>query len=292
MTTVEAMLNDRDAGMKSVRLRHLRWYAMLLCFNAAGLDQREACAHSGRRLLVGVVNGALQAQGVNTGVADGAPSVRPYANVIHDHWHNIYPDPATGLSPFANTLLPDIGVPANPQLRGYDLTLTLLGAQKWVNPPEMPMPGLVPVLQPLGPVETIYIETVNSDVSTDSLGTLLLSVSIPAAGIDDVLLNYTTYRLPANAIDVLTFRLSAKPADPSKPDLIADSAPIHVLLSPDGANSAMKMHHAALFLENYLANPVPEPSGFILAALSLGAVARFRRTWGRGSTVLKMTERP
>ena len=262
--------------MRFVRLRQLCWYALVLWFAAEGLGPREARAHSGRRFLVGVANGALQAQGVNTGAADGSPAVRPYPNVIHDHWHNIYPDPVTGLSPFANSLLPDMGVPASAQLRGYDLTLTLLGAKKWVNPPEMPTPGLIPQLQPLAPGETIYIETVNSDVSTDSPGTLLLSVSVPAGGISDILLNYTTYRVPTNAIDVLTFRLSAKPADPSLPDLIADSAPIHVLLSPDGANSAMKMHHAALFLESYLAHPVPEPSAWALAVAALGGLHRVR----------------
>ena len=267
--------------MRSTRLKSVRSCALLLCFVAASFAQRQASAHSGRRLLVEVANGVLQAQGVNTGPADGAPSVRPYVNVIHDHWHNIYPDPATGLSPFANSLLPDIGVPPNGQLQGYDLTLTLLGAQKWVNPPEMPTPGVVPLLQPLGPGETIRIETVNSDVSTDAPGTLLLSVSVPARGIDDLLLNYTTNRLPSNEIDVLTFRLSAKPADPTKPDLIADSGPIFVLLSPDGANSMEKLHHASLFLEAYLAKPIPEPSSCMLAALSFVGIARYRCGIGR-----------
>jgi hypothetical protein len=266
----------RRSGMRSTRLKYAHSGVLLLCFAAAAFDQPQACAHSGRRLLVEVADGVLQAQGVNTGAADGAPSVRPYVNAIHDHWHNIYPDPATGLSPFANSLLPDVGVPPNGQLQGYDLTLTLLSAQKWANPPEMPSPGVVPVLQPLDPGETIRIETVNSDVSSDTLGTLLLSVSLPATGVDDILLNYTTNRLPANQIDVLTFRLSAKPADPSRPDLISDSGPIFMLLSPDGAHSIEKLHHASLFLETCLAHSVPEPSPFLLAALSFVAVIRRR----------------
>lgn len=265
----------------SKRCAAARGCALLFCIASLVLIHGQASAHSGRRLLVEVANGALQAQGVNTGAADGAPSVRPYVNVIHDHWHNIYPDQATGLEPFANTLLPDFGVPANALVRGHELTLTLLNAQKWVNPPEMPTPGVVPNLQPLAPGETIRVETVNGDVSSDALGTLLLSVSVPAAGIDDILLNYTTNRLPSNEIDVLTFRLSAKPADPSKPDLIADSGPIFVLLSPDGENSTKKLHHASLFLEAYLAKPVPEPNSFILASVSFAALARLSGGVGR-----------
>lgn len=266
----------RRREVASARLAVARAGALFLILDATGLVQREAAAQTGRRLLVEVANGVLQAQGVNAGAADGAPSVRPYVNVIHDHWRNIYPDPTAGLEPYANSLLPDFVVPANSTVQGHELTLTLLGAQKWVDPPEVLPLGHIPLLQPLAAGETIRVETVNGDVSSDAPGSLLLSVSVPARGIDDLLLRYATNRLPSEEIDVLTFRLSARPADPSKSDLIADSGPIFVLLTPDGANSPERWRHAALFLEAHLAQPVPEPHSCLLAGLSLAALMRLR----------------
>jgi hypothetical protein len=241
---------------------------------AASLAPRRAAAVDGSRLLVEVAGGVLQARGVSSPHPSLPPVVRPYLNVIHDHWRNIESDPAIGLPPFAFAQRPDISVPPTPALARYDLTLTLIAAQKWVDPPLLPLPGTTPMLQPLAPGETIWVETVNSDVSSDSLGTLLLSVSTPPTGIDAVLLNYRTNRLPANEIDLLTFRLSARPADPSQPDLVADSDLIYVILAPDSTNGMADLSQAAIFLERRLAGQVPEPGGLLLAVASFGATLR------------------
>jgi hypothetical protein len=251
----------------------------LLCLVAAGFAARQASADSGR-LLVEVANGALQTRGVYDGPAPGA-SPRSFVNVVRAQWRNNFPEPTAGLEPFANSLLPDFVVPANSPLQGHELTLTLLGAQKWVNPPELPPPGHIPLLQPLAAGETIHVETVNGDVASDALGSLLLSVAVPVRGIDDLLLRYATNRLPSDEIDVLTFQLSARPADPSKPDLIADSGPIFVILAPDGANAAERLYPAAVFLEASVAQPVPEPNSCLLAALSGAALLGLRSAANR-----------
>lgn len=239
-------------------------------------------AHTGRRFLIEVVGGKLQAQGVNTGAPDGAPAIRPYVNSIHAHWSNVTPDPNSGLQPFATSFLPDFEVPIDAsfvQLKFHELNLELLGASKWVAPPMMPPEGTVPHLQPLDPNEVIRIETVNTDISTDTLGELLLSVSIPQAGIDDIVLNYNIEGHPTDQIHVLQFQLSAKPADPSLPDLIEDSDPIYILLSPDGSSPMERLHHAALYLEEFLGNNptfIPEPGSFLLTLSAFLALSSTR----------------
>jgi hypothetical protein len=64
------------------------------------------------------------------------------------------------------------------------------------------------------------------------------------------------------------------------PTTVAASDPIYVLLAPDGATYATKLHHEALFLSEYMASlPVPEPDGFTLFVLSLfGTLPPRRRT--------------
>ena len=245
-------------------------------------------AHTGRRFLIEVVQGKLQAQGVNTGEPDGAPDVRPYPNAIHAHWSNVTPDPSSGLDPFATSFLPDFEVPIDASfvhLKFHEITLELLGASKWVDPPMMPPEGTVPVLEPLDPNEVIRIETVNTDISTDTLGELLLSVSVPQAGIDDIVLNYNIDGHPTNQIHVLEFLLTATPADPSQPDLIEDSDPIYVLLSPDGIDSAERLHHASLYLEEFLgtnAGAVPEPGALVLTLSTLLSLCCVRSRQWRG----------
>lgn len=69
----------------TVACAHVLAIACLVLF---ALSASKTSAHTGRRFTVEVVNSELQAQGVNTGASDGAPSIRPYLNIIHDHWKN------------------------------------------------------------------------------------------------------------------------------------------------------------------------------------------------------------
>ena len=242
----------------------------------------SAHGHAGRKFLVEVVNGKLQVQGVNTGVPDGAPASRPYINAIHDHWQNITPPPGSGLEPRATSFLPDYEIQIGTAfvvLREHEVTLDLVRASQWVNPPPMPMLGTVPDLQPLDLGEVIQIEAANT-ITTDTLGTLLLSASVPPSGIEDILVNYSISGHPAAEIHVLEFRMSATPTNPNLPDRIADSNPIFVVLSPDGENPVEKLHHTSLFLAEYLAAQsvkVPEPATLAMGASAFTLLAGVRR---------------
>ncbi|QEG36426.1 hypothetical protein [Bythopirellula goksoeyrii] len=237
---------------------------VLFFFRFAAAD--NALSHEGRIFSIEVVNGKLQVQGINTGEPDGAPTTRPYVNSMHDHWKN---STIPELGPIANSFLPDYEIQIGTAfviLKDHEVTLELLSASQWVNPPMMPLPGTIPHLRPLDPGEVIRIEA-GTTVTTDSLGTLLLSSSVPQTGIADILVNYSIDGHPTNEIHVLEFRLSASPTDLNQPSMIRDSDPIYVLLSPDGANPMEKLHYASLYLEQYLAT-VPEPNSITLVCLA------------------------
>ena len=244
------------------------WATRLLCvaFVAGVTAVSTAQAHNGRGFEIEVVLGKLQAQGVNTGADDGAPFVRPYVNSIHDHWSyvSVIDTSLSSLPEFEVTMPVAQGALAN-----YALDLELLSAWQWVAPPPMPQAGTIPQLTPLDVGEVISIQTLGAPINTDTLGVLELSGSVPAAGTGEITPSYQIAGSPQNEIHVLEFELSATPPDVSSP-AIQSSDPVYVVLSPDGTGPIERLHHASLYLEEYLAIngiAVPEPATFSMAAI-------------------------
>lgn len=216
----------------------------------------NSLAHDGRRLEIIVNNGQLAAQGyISPGQPDdGGGSPRPYLNAIHGHWSII-----GGIAAVASLPGFDIFDPAPAELVGHSLTLELLGAIKWVSPP-MDLTGVIPTLEPLGVGETINVGFGGSDINTDTLGSFLISSSVPVGGIEDIDLQYSMLGVPTNVIYALEWRLSS-----SAPD-VADSETIYTILAPTGH----MYHQAALHLEQHLGlTVVPEPSTLSLSACGL-----------------------
>ena len=229
---------------------------------------RIATAHEGRRFEVSVVAGQLLAEGVNTGPDDGAPAVRPYPNAIHDHWLN---SPVGNEVAFAT--LPGFDFPHPPSdLVDHPLYVTLLDVHRWVNPPTMPTADTIPRLSPLAPGEIITITGDTQTIDSTNRGTLLLAPAVTAGGIADLDFIYEINSRPQDVIHVLTVRLEA-------PDSVVQSSdPIYILLSPDGADPATRLHHASLFLEARIADiAVPEPAScWLLALFSAGVICSRR----------------
>jgi hypothetical protein len=232
----------------------------IACLVLFALPASETSAHTGRRFTVEVVNGKLQAQGVNTGAADGAPSVRPYLNVIHDHWKN---DPSLDQ---AYATLPGYDVPptAATPLIGHSLSLEFLGVSRWQSPPMAPSASTVPVLTPLALGHVVTVEGAVGVASSIDFGTVTLLENTLFGGAKDLDPLYQVNYRPANEISVLKFILR------SSSPTVQSSDPIFVLLSPDGATPMEKLHHASLFLENHLAT-VPEPTTAALSLVIIGS---------------------
>ena len=105
----------------------------IICFSLA----TSCLAHEGRRFLVQVKNDQLVAQGVNTEtpIRFNEAVVRPYLNVIHDHWTNYG---FNGVDT-AVALLPGFDVPASEtRLWGKKLELTVNNVYRWERVPEVP----------------------------------------------------------------------------------------------------------------------------------------------------------
>lgn len=226
----------------------------------------EADAHAGRRFEVEVIDGKLQAQGINTGPDDGAPAIRPYVNAIHHHWHNVEE------SGFAFATLPGFDVPPNAALRGQRLEIDLISVRRWVDPPTMPGASTVVKLDPLEPAALLSVSAVNS-IDSGSFGALTLANDLPITGAYDLDPYYQINDLPYNEIYVLSFVMSAhSPA--GEPSAIKPSDAVHVILAPDGATPHARLHHASLFLEAYVVS-VPEPQACWLVLI--GGLARNHR---------------
>jgi hypothetical protein len=237
-----------------------------------------AWAHLGRRLRIDVVNGKLVAQGVNTGMPDGAPEIRPFEGAVHDHWRNFHL-PELPTPDFATPFLPEFDLPASvTSLQHHSLSLRLVDAFQWAHP-QLSHRGLTtPHFQPLDQGEVIRIEGAdNSSTTTAQMGSLTLLELVPPSGDPDIPIAYSINGHPRDEIHVLKFVLSTM--NLVGPTAIAASDPIYVLLAPDGATHAEKLHHQALFLSEYMASlPVPEPGGLGLFVLSLfGTLPRRRR---------------
>lgn len=217
-------------------------------------------------MVVGVENGKLTAQGANNEPSAPDFGTRPYPNAVHDHWQVIPSSPD-----FAYAFSPEFDIPTPPvELQNYPLFLKLESATKWVSPPVMPSEGTVPDLVPLSPGELVTIES-TAPYNTDSaeLGDLLLSTSVPAGGETDIALYYSLNANPAGVLYALKFTLHS-PAPNVDP-----SDPLYLVMSPAGANPVEKLHHASLYLEEYLATAtaVPEPGAIGLVVLGVGMLA-------------------
>ena len=240
--------------------------------------ERASIAHDGRGFVVEVTDGQLQGQGVNNGDFDGAPAVRPYLNSIHDHWSVYVPSLDRSFATFPEfEVTPQV---AFSFLESYALQIELVSAWQWQSPPSMPAAGTTPDLRPLDPNDVITIQTLGAPISTDTLGTLQLSTSVPAGGTGDIVPNFSIQGSPTDRIYVLEFVMSATAPDTSHPEILP-SDPMFLLLSPDGVGPVERLHHASLYLEEYLALhglAVPEPDSFTLAALGLVVWSRRRRS--------------
>lgn len=213
-----------------------------------------------------MVNNQLVAHGYNSGADDGGGSPRPYYNAIHDHWAN---NPSTTINA-ASADLPGYDIFSSGALAGESVTLTLLGASKWVSPPMSPTPGTVPTLTPLTAGETIFIRYSGTTIDTDALGSLLLHHSVSGAGVADLDLSYDIAARPADVLYILEQQLAT-----GAPGVLS-SATTYTILSPDGDNPAQRLHHASLFLENHLGTPIPEPT--TIGVMLIAGLVLLRRT--------------
>lgn len=241
----------------------------------AALLAAPAHAHLGRRLRLFVENGQIVAYGANTGSPDGLPNLRPYAGVVHDHWKN-YTLPSLPEPKFAQTYLPEFDVPASTTaLVGHAIRLNLVGAFQWTSPVLAPQGVTVPTLTPLDLGEVITITaSQNTWTDTAKLGNVLLDPALPAGGDPDVPILYSIVGHPTNEIHILKFVVSSTPPVGGSP--LQSSAPVYVMISPDGTTMEQKLHHESVFLEEYLAN-VPEPSAAMLLAVAIPLAASARR---------------
>jgi hypothetical protein len=235
-------------------------------------------AHPGRRFEIQLVNNQLVAQGVNTGASDGAPDVRVYQNVIHDHWANsplIGVDSATAAAPEFDIPVPALALQFRP------IELRLLRVTKWIDPPVMPAPGTTPSFESLSNGEVVRLSLGGQSIDSNSLGSLFLTSSVPPEGLADIQISYTVNRSPLSEIYVLELELSS--SNPA----INVSGSAYILLSPDGSSPQQKLHHASLYLEEYLgAGAVPEPDALIVALVGILALAANARNGSlrRGAT--------
>lgn len=235
-----------------------------------------ASAHLGRRLRLNIENGKIVAYGANTGEPDGLPNERPYAGAVHDHWKN-YTLPSLPQPVFAQTYLPEFDVPASVTgLVGRSLNLQLVGAWQWANPMMAHHGHTTPTLTPLDPGEVIRVDgALNTWTDTVQKGSLLLSEPLPAGGDPDVPILYSIVGHPVNEIHVLKFIISASTPAGAQP--LLPSAPVYVMISPDGTTMEEKLHHESLLLEEYM-SAVPEPSaGCLMLLAAAGLVRRSRR---------------
>ena len=207
----------------------------------------SAHAHNGRRLEIIIVDGQLAARGYNSaGSDDGGGVERAYYNALHDHWHF---NPAPGVVA-ASADLPGFDLFEPGPLVGHEVTVTLIDAYRWVDPPVSPAPGTVPVFEPLAANQEVFASYAGDSISTLMPGTLTLIESASASGDEDIDVVYDVADEPAAQIFVLEFILKTDAPG------VADSDTVHILFSPDGANPMEKRHHAALYTERFLGTPV------------------------------------
>jgi hypothetical protein len=235
-----------------------------------------AWGHGGRQFEILVIDNQLFAQGKNIGKSDGLDSPRPFYNSIHDHWANdLDPDPNVTT---ADASRPGYDITSPGPLGGADVMLTVLGGSKWagVNG-DVPAPGTIPILEPLGPEEEITVFLNGSAIanSTDGGSFELVHDVDPSGYIHKDLLTYLIGQNPVDTIYVLELQLSTTAPG------IAPSDTIYSIFSPEGLTPATKLHFPSLYLEEYLGTPIPEPSSLLLFSVSgllMGTSARHSQT--------------
>jgi len=222
----------------------------------------SALGHPGRRFEILVIDDQLVAQGyLSPGVMepDSSGNPRPYYNSLHDHWSN-----SLGSSVNASADLPGfdlLDASSFAGTAGASLSIELVASKKWESPPAMPGPGTVPNFEALGTGETIFIEYGTDFFDTASPGSFTLASNITGP-ISDIDLDYSIDDEPTGVLYVLEWVLSTNVPG------IADSDPIHVILSPQ-----MELHHASLYTEAYLGTPIPEPATIVMLLFGIVPLA-------------------
>ena len=215
-----------------------------LCFLLA----TSCFAHEGRRFLVQVENNQLIAQGVNTEnpIRFNEAAVRPYINVIHDHWTNYG---FNGVDT-AVASLPGFDVPASEmRLWGKKLVLTVNNVYRWDKAPEAPTPSSQVVLT--SALEEDFSLKFNRDAVgtvTGLPGSLQLAAHVPKTGLIDLDLRYELKKHVVDSIYVIDLKLSVVSEN------VTDSDTVYVILGPPG----YKYQKALMFLEKYLSVNSPE----------------------------------
>lgn len=208
----------------------------------------ESCyAHEGHRFLVLVEDGKLIAQGVNTEqpIRFNEQPVRPYRNVLHDHWTNYG---FNGVDT-AIAYLPGFDVPASEQQLWYSaLNLDVSRVYRWSGIPESPDASTKPVFTT--PLTAEFQMILNQYiVSSGALpGKLQLTKYIAKTGALDLDLRYELKQRVIDSIDVIEARLS------TTADNVADSDTIYIILGPPG----YKYQKTLMFLEQYLSENQPK----------------------------------
>lgn len=231
-------------------------YTAVLSFLAAQLVATAAHGHTGRRLEVIVNDGRLAVHGYNTGPDDTGGSPRSYLNALHGVWENEFGVIALadlpGFDVFSQAASV-VGAGAAEALAGGDLTLALRSYAEWLSP-SADDPFAAPQLTSYatqGPINsddlTISGETAMDVVS--SIGDdLTLAASIPAAGKEDIDLDFTIGATPTNKLHVLEWTLSTTTAG------VESSNSVFLIFAPDPAGGDFT--EQALMLERYLGEPL------------------------------------
>lgn len=237
-------------------------------------------AHEGHRFIVMVEDGKLMAQGVNTESPTrfNEKPVRPYVNVIHDHWTNYgFNGVDTAIS-----YLPGFDVlPDEQKLWHSALDLRLNRIYRWQQPPESPDAATKPVfITPIAAEFQLILGQNRISTLTGLPDTIQLVKYIPKSGALDLDLRYELQQRVTDSIDVIEAQLS------TSAEGVADSDTVYIILGPPG----YRYQKALIFLEQYLSvnqpevivRPLPEKSSLaafvkanlvaILALLSIAVV--------------------
>ncbi|MEM6391968.1 MAG: PEP-CTERM sorting domain-containing protein [Planctomycetota bacterium] len=241
---------------------------------------------------------------------------RPYNQAAHGHWEQLAGFVETDLPGYdlgaGTTVLQDHDVTwtltgvqkwsnvsaslkANPTPEEIPLGLTLSGMM--LGMPAFVEAGTVPNFQPLALGESIEIVYDGGSVSTADLGTAAsLSHNLvvdydggvtfdangfaqgPSNGFDlDLIYEYTDPGNPGDPAGYLDTLYVLESVLSTDADGIADSETIYTIISPDGVGPVNRLHFAALFLEERLGTPIPEPTTGLVLAMSGGLLLLRRR---------------